>query len=145
MSTICGHDREALRWAIAYARDVWANDDTYLRELQAIDWRAKHRVRFDALSAIIDPAKLAAILAERGRELGVIIGDNYDTADLVIKALDPLGASRRDIVWCYSGKLSPEVFDYDLSLPQARAILAAWLELEDGDREGAEKALRGDV
>lgn len=38
---ICGHEREALIWALEYARDIWANDDTFLRNLQSIDWRPK--------------------------------------------------------------------------------------------------------
>ena len=114
-ATICGHEREALIWAITYARDVWANNDDSLRELQAIDWHAKHRARFDALSAIIDPAKFAAIMAETLRGLGLTVD--------VCKAIAFRGAT-----WIVVGN-DPREEDA-LTMPEARALLLQWLSYQ---------------
>lgn len=137
---ICGHERDVLIWALEYARYVWSNDDDSLRKLQATNWRAKHPARFDALSAIIDPAKLAEMLAARGREIGLAFwhGPNEprepSPTDYVLYVID-------GVIRLYS-PLSPKTWQRHYTITQARAILLQWLRLPDGAREEAERALR---
>lgn len=129
MTNLCGHDQDVLIWAIEYARDMWRDDATVLHNLQSVEWRPKNPSRFDAMSAIIDPAKLAEMLAVRGRELGLNINVEAHENGVMIRIEDGL-------------PLPPLRFR---TMASARAILLQWLQLPDGAREQAEKALRGET
>lgn len=140
-NTICGHDRDVLILALSWARDVWANDDTSLRELATMPWRAKNPARYAVIAAIIDPAKLAEMLAARGRELGLAFwhGPNEprepSPTDYVLYVID-------GVIRLYS-PLSPKTWQRHYTIVQARTILLQWLQLPDGAREEAERVLHG--
>jgi hypothetical protein len=60
-ATICGHDRETLRWALHEWRDHEHDAKLMAR---GIDFLFTSRERLVAISEAGDPAKLAAIIAE---------------------------------------------------------------------------------
>jgi hypothetical protein len=64
---ICGHDRETLQWALSYARDE-LRLETFV---QYPPWGDCLRAEYLASRDIIDPAKLAAIIAELMHGLGL--------------------------------------------------------------------------
>jgi hypothetical protein len=67
--TICGHDRETLRWALQLPEHpIRAFDALTFSEARR---RAPSDAHVAALYAAHDPAKLAAIIAELARERGV--------------------------------------------------------------------------
>ena len=121
---ICGHEREVLRWAIAQCEGRIDCDTLMGRMLITYAWATPKQDQ--ALSAVLDPAKLAEMLTERGRELGVRCAFEprwFAPVAVVVRV--------NEFLW------------RPLSMPQARAILRAWLDLGDGAREEAKKALRG--
>jgi hypothetical protein len=166
---ICGHERDALLFALNAATPANKNPTTH----SAANWkrvfdnycprqihvdpgtrmltRGTKRTDSEALGlasgyadawfAIHDPAKLAEMLAARGRELGLGFwhGPNEprepSPTDYVLYAID-------GVIRLYS-PLSPKTWQRQYELFQARAILLQWLQLPDGAREEAEKALRG--
>ena len=133
--TICGHDRDVLIWALEHA-----------------DATGDHHVSGDpmpyaiACGEVLDPAKLAEMMAARGRELGFNIinrlphDESLPFAD--IYAVCECVSIATSILWqeCIFGDVAKK-----LTMPQARAILLQWLQLPDGAREEAEKVLRGKV
>ena len=92
------------------------------------------------MADIHDPAKLAEMLAERGRELGLSIAiyDNHRRFRMsgapvvyaLLVAVDGVSIQDRD------------KRGWDLDMPQARAILLQWLQLLDGAHEEALRVLR---
>ena len=118
--TICGHERETLQWALAYAKDE-RRLDAYLCGPDA-----DKPAEYAACRAVTDPGKLAASMAREGRRFGIesLVCRKHD--DNTIEAG----------WWGHAGYLLP--------LPRARSILAAWLDLPDGAREDAERILRGE-
>lgn len=141
--TICGHERDVLIWALSWARDVWANDDTSLRELATMSWSAKNPTRYAVVNAIIDPAKLAEMLAHEGRRLGLSIAiyDNHlrfrmSGARVVYALLIIAGGF---------SIMDRDKRGWDFDVPQARHILLQWLQLPDGARKEAERGLRGEA
>ncbi len=130
--TICGHDRDALIWALEHA-----------------DATGDHHVSGDpmpyaiACGEVLDPGKLAEMLAERGRQLGLGFwhGPNEPReplpTDYVLYVID-------GVIRLYS-PLSPKAWQRQHTMAQARAVFLAWLQLPDSTREEAEKVLRGDV
>ena len=138
MTNLCGHDRDVLRWAL----ELWATVTNGGMVVYSAGTGGAKVAKANAFGDANDPAKLAEMLAARGRELGLVVG-SYHASELVIKAPSPLGKTRRNFIWCYSGKLGSEVFDHDLSMPQARAILLQWLQLPDGAREEALQVFHG--
>ena len=50
--------------------------------------------------------------------------------------------AQADVVGWYSDQCGGELWQRQYALPQARTILLQWLQLPDGDRVGAEQALR---
>lgn len=129
----CGHERDVLRWALGWhaTHSVSPND------IEWPDWARTER----ALQATADPAKLAEMMAEERRRLGLV-----DVSDSEFAA---------------QGELRVRVFGDEImmlrrleghhkmggplcSLSQARAILLVWLDLPDGDTEGALRALEGE-
>ena len=133
--TICGHERDVLIWALSWARDVWANDDTSLRELATMSWSAKNPTRYAVVNAIIDPAKLAEMLAHEGRRLGLGFwhGPNEPREPLPTDyVLYVIGG----VIRLYS-PLSPKAWQRQYTMVQARAILLAWLQLPDVPRDAS--------
>jgi len=134
--------RETLIWACSYINDIWGDDASYIQRLLDMDWRLESPIRFDALVALIDPAKLAEMIAWRGRQLGLEFwhGPNESRepspTDYVLYVLD--GCIR-----LYS-PLSPKTWRRQYTVIQARHIFFEWLQLPNGDKDAAEKVLRGE-
>lgn len=126
---ICGHDREALRRALEFANS--SNLDAVSR-----NWPRPSddgAILFD----VRDPAKLAEMLAERGRQLGLDC--------VACSTPEALAGSSERYAFCgiVAGvDIWTEFEKETYVMSQARSLLAAWLRLKDGDRKGAEKALR---
>lgn len=137
-NTICGHGRDVLIWVLSvHVRERCLMAPCELSETEAQS----------ASDAVHDPAKLAEMLAERGRELGwnTYSDDVYDmpvfpcidfTVDEGVITID---------VWRSMHDLESGKNEQRLGMPQARAVLLQWLQLPDGAREEAEKALRGET
>ena len=127
MTNLCGHDRDALSFALGlvHMSSLYAQNDP-----EVLAYRATR-----------DPAKLAEMLAARGRELGLAFwhGPNEprepSPTDYVLYVID-------GIIRLYS-PLSPKAWQRHYAIAQARAILLQWLQLPDGAREKALQVLRG--
>jgi hypothetical protein len=118
-NTICGHERSVLIWALGYPYE-----DT--ETICSPRFRYNGCPKCKALREIADPAKLAAIMAEDGKRLGLSIAIvAYGNAKPLVWELDGDGG------W--------------ISMAQARAIILDWLQLPDGAREEAETVLRGET
>ena len=136
--TICGHERNellcVLRWAVG--------DDKRDRTKVRCECGGPCCVIYNDL---IDPAKLAEMLATEGRRLGFNVCSDKTHDDVRpyvdMFAIDGRVSIAASIMWqeCFFGDIAKEH-----ELPQARAILLQWLQLPDGAREEAEKALRGE-
>lgn len=123
MTMICGHERNellcVLRWAVG--------DDKRDRTKARCECGGPCCVIYNDL---IDPAKLSAMLAARGRELGV---ERWEFAEWAGKVL-----------CCFRRKHGAKVQESDtreLEPAQARAILLQWLQLPDGAQKEALRAL----
>ncbi len=132
---ICGHDRGALIEALGYAK-FDPDDSAKLSQWQGpCDEDDTCLVQWTATQSIHDPAKLAEMLAERGRELGLGFwhGPNEPReplpADYVLYVLD-------GVIRIYS-PLSPKTWQRQCTMVQARAILLAWLQLPDVPRDAS--------
>lgn len=84
-------------------------------------------VQCDALADLHDPAKLAEMIAEEGRRLAV-----------------HMWAVKHEYLPICWGVRGDEYGGF-WRMPQARAILAALLQIHDGAREQAERILRGEM
>ncbi len=134
MTNLCGHERSellcVLRWAVL--------DDERKRTKERCECGGACCVIYNDL---IDPAKLAEMLAACGRQLGLGFwhGPNEPReplpTDYVLYVLD-------GVIRLYS-PLSPKTWQRQFTMVQARAILLQWLQLPNGAREEAERALRG--
>lgn len=140
MTTICGHDRDALIWALG----EWAGDSVYTRTGPEPLSGILTDDESAAIQALTDPAKLAELLAHEGRRLGVEVH--------LVRGYDSAPSPEPPKYWAIFATDSFVWIDYrygsgydttQYTMPRARSILAAWLGLEDGDSEGAEQALRG--
>jgi len=136
--TICGHERDVLVWAL----ELRAKTDTGGIMMYSAGTEREKSRRVDAYFDVDDPAKLSAMLAERGRELGLAFwhGPNEprepSPTDYVLYVLD-------GVIRLYS-PLGPKAWQRQRTMPQARTILLQWLQLPDGAHEEAEQALRGE-
>jgi hypothetical protein len=138
MTTICGHERDVLIWALGF-----------------VDSPAVHHCRlwesgqYNAAMDVHGPVKLAEMLAEEGRRLGF--------ATFVGRNATIRGDARRPwLVFEPGGERFPivcegEVDELDgcicmigesFTMPQARALLLAWIVLPDGDRKQAMSVLQ---
>lgn len=130
-NTICGHGRDVLIWVLSvHVRERCLMAPCELSETEAQS----------ASDAVHDPAKLAEMLAERGRELGLSCDTDFPATSCI--------EEEPTLVWqaCEAGiVLSRGDNIRKFTMPQARAILLQWLQLPDGAREEAEKALRGET
>lgn len=136
-NTICGHGRDVLIWVLSvHVRERCLMAPCELSETEAQS----------ASDAVHDPAKLAEMLAARGRELGFFVGIAVD-----MYCRGPIFGARSTSadsikVWVRPVADDPSrPFDREFTMPQARAILLQWLQLPDGAREEAERALRGET
>ena len=133
---ICGHERDVLIWALTDAKRRSAGSVATLKGL-----RQKNNYQ-QAIVDVNDPAKLAEMLAARGREIGLAFwhGPNEprepSPTDYVLYVID-------GVIRLYS-PLSPKTWQRHYTITQARTILLQWLQLPDGAREEAERALRGE-
>ena len=131
--TICGHERDVLIGALQHQAKTGRPLKT--TKLCGCGTCTTHR-------AVDDPAKLAEMLAARGRELGLAFwhGPNEprepSPTDYVLYVID-------GVIRLYS-PLSPKAWQRQYTMAQARAILLQWLQLPDGAREEAERVLRGE-
>lgn len=97
-----------------------------------------------AILDLNDPAKLAEMLAARGRELGFAYPDEHDTPpDNQINI-----GIHGEMIWVGIGNDKRKPFfmpktALSFTMPQARAILLQWLQLPDGAHEEALRVLRG--
>ena len=143
--TICGHERDVLIWALTDP-DPLNSAEREKRVIVPIGGpidfsQCVATPKQRAAVCVHDPAKLAEMLAARGRELGLAFwhGPNEprepSPTDHVLYVID-------GVIRLYS-PLSPKAWQRQYALPQARAILLQWLQLPDGAREEAERALRG--
>jgi hypothetical protein len=132
MSTICGHDREALKWALSKPGSVagyWSAED-----------EGQGYPKANALREVHDPAKLADLLVARGQELGLSIqlrllvqdGEWPDFEILYFPNEHVATASPK--IGFYDRKAGK---NWDLTVTQARALLATWIELQDGSKDAA--------
>ena len=147
MTNLCGHDRDVLIWALT-STGRWPEFVAGLLEpspgLPVYTQRVLREFlapkREPTLRAIHDPAKLAEMLAERGRELGLPCDTDFPATSCIEE--DPTLVWRaRDV----GVVLVRDDSIREFAMPQARAILLQWLQLPDCAREEAEKALRGET
>jgi hypothetical protein len=118
MTTLYGHERETLLWALRAGE--WPAFNWADRGLQA---------KWDAHEAVTDPAKLAELLAEALRERGIVAASLSRDGRCIIAFVDTQGNTRRR----------------EPDLPQARALLLRILTLPDGaTAEDATRAISGD-
>ena len=146
MTTLCGHERDALIWALT---DPDSLNNAEREKLVIVpiggpvDFsQCVATPKQRAAVCVHDPAKLAEMLAERGRELGLSIAiyDNHRRFRMsgapvvyaLLVAVDGVSIQDRD------------KRGWDLDMPQARAILLQWLQLLDGAHEEALRVLRGE-
>ena len=133
---ICGHERRVLAWALTDAKRRSAGSVATLKGL-----RLKNNYQ-QAIVDVNDPAKLAEMLAARGREIGLAFwhGPNEprepSPTDYVLYVID-------GVIRLYS-PLSPKTWQRHYTITQARAILLQWLRLPDGAHGEASRALRGE-
>lgn len=122
MSTLCGHERADLEWALRMTMAPTVVVSSGLRSGKTAKGKA--------MDAIHDPAKLAELMAEelRRRAVGVWLGPNEERApehgDVVMYAF---GKSVR----AYS-PLGPGSWERQWTLPQARAALLRLMQLPEG-------------
>lgn len=122
--TICGHDRETLK-----------------RLIERLDGAKEPPARFGRKSdyaaedALLDPAIVAKMMAAEGRRLGFVV-ECLDGID-VPGGMMTYGLG---IIW---REQAIEIDGMSFDMPKTRAILRAWLDMADGDSEGALRALQG--
>ncbi len=115
---------------------------------RAAIWSDGHRVFED----VHDPAKLAEFLVSESRRLGLEAGlrlrEHKDGEPLVypwefLHFPNPSVPNAKPGIGICPNHWDVDVPERDLNMPEARAALAAFLQLSDGDTAGAEKILRG--
>ena len=137
MTNLCGHDRDVLRWAL----ELWATVTNGGMVVYSAGTGGAKVAKANAFGDANDPAKLAEMLAARGRELGLAFwhGPNEprepSPTDYVLYVID-------GIIRLYS-PLSPKAWQRHYAIAQTRTILLQWLQLPDGAREEAERVLHG--
>jgi hypothetical protein len=135
MTTICGHKRNellcVLRWAVG--------DDECDQTKVRCECSGPCCVIYNDL---IDHAKLAEMLAEEGRRLGLSLAI-YDDYWRFRMSGAPVVYALLIIVGGFS-IMDRDKRGWDFNMPQARALLLQWFQLPDGAREEAQRALRGE-
>ena len=140
MTTLCGHERDALIWALRLAYAMPRSAQASYRPPNPMP---DELARIQAVDDIHDPAKLAEMLAARGRELGLSIAI-YDNHRRFRMSGAPVVYALLIVASGFS-IMDRDKRGWDFDMLQARAILLQWLQLPDCAREEAEKALRGET
>ena len=138
MSTICGHDRDVVGLGIKILA-LSDNATAYADQIER-DHNASGRIK-SVIRDIIDPAKLAEMLAARGRELGLSIAI-YDNHRRFRMSGAPVVYALLIVANGFS-IMDRDRWGWDFDMPQTRTILLQWLQLPDGAREEAERVLHG--
>lgn len=125
MTTICGHEREMLTWALQVAIKETILDMSGIAIF--VQSLGSQLPAIAALAAIGDPSKLAELLTHQGKLLGLYVECEAREKGVTIRTDDGLPLP----MYCFR------------TMPSARTLLAAWLALPDGACEDAEKVLRG--
>lgn len=139
-NTICGHNRDVLRMAL---EDLAHVDSGTIVELARIpealpEWR-------NAVLDLIDPAKLAAMMAWELRRLRVGVMHRGVAAKL---SYPMVIVDHNERVVRVQVQLTHEsdVIDVGVTtMSQAHVLLLQWMQLPDGAREKAERVLRGEL
>lgn len=138
MTNLCGHDQNkllcVLRWAVS--------DDARGRTKARCECGGPCCVIYNDL---LDPAKLAEMLATEARRCGYVIGHDPLYGDAPdFEAVEEIMAGDGWMVWFRHCPERPQLRRV-CGLSQARAILLQCLQLPDGAREEAERILRGET
>lgn len=143
MTTICGHERDVLIWAI---------DELHRHSFENVKLVAQHMGdECFALAAcdVVDPAKLAEMLAHEGGRLGfaTFVGRNATIRGNVCRpwlVFEP-GGERFPIV-CEGEVDEPDgrirMIGESFTMSQACSLLLAWIVLPDSDRKQAMSVLQ---
>ena len=137
MTNLCGHDRDVLRWAL----ELWATVTNGGMVVYSAGTGGAKVAKANAFGDANDPAKLAEMLAARGRELGLSIAI-YDNHRRFRMSGAPVVYALLIVANGFS-IMDRDRWGWDFDMPQARAILLQWLQLPDGAREKALQVLRG--
>ncbi len=155
MNTICGHDRSALVAALKWSAQEYVKPHMFA-ELAAF---ADEPIA-SCFVAICDPAKLAAMVAEEGRRLGLWSrvdtwheGAYSPTLGKVVRTKSHWVVVFDNPATCISDhndrECIPDICEHygvdinSTTMSKARAIFLQWLQLPDGTRDEAEQVLRG--
>lgn len=152
MTTICGHERESLRNRLitSQLRDEDLDIDGVLEcHLNILIGSVRDPAWLEAYAAncvaidvdIHDSAKLAEMLAHEGRRLGF-------GGMVVLPGLSAAPNYPKAVVWLHCDLVAVEIGTFHSGpkrMPEARRLLLQWLQLPDGSREEAERALRGEA
>lgn len=128
MNTICGHDREAVLWALVNYETAVVH-----RPAHGIDGAPrKVRERIEAHDAVSDPAKLAELMAEelRRRDVDVIAEPVEQPPNNHLQ-----GNRHAFIIWHWHNDLliQPHTGNgFRLTMPQARATQLRLMQLPEG-------------
>ena len=132
-NTICGHGRDVLIWVLSvHVRERCLMAPCELSETEAQS----------ASDAVHDPAKLAEMLAARGRELGFFVGIAVD-----MYCRGPIFGARSTSadsikVWVRPVANEPSrSTDCDLDMPQARAFALALLDAPNATAQDIERMI----
>ena len=135
---ICGHARALLRWALLLAIEV----DQGKTRIETRSSGGRWAPRPVVYQSVHEPAKLAAIIAERGQKLGFFVGIAAD-----IHCRSPIfGAKSTDAksikVWVRPVANEPSrSTDCDLDMPQARAFALALLDAPNATTQDIERMI----
>ena len=137
MTNLCGHDRDVLRWAL----ELWATVTNGGMVVYSAGTGGAKVAKANAFGDANDPAKLAEMLAARGRELGLSIAI-YDNHRRFRMSGAPVVYALLIVANGFS-IMDRDRWGWDFDMPQARAILLQWLQLPDGAREEALQVFHG--
>jgi hypothetical protein len=135
MTTICGHERDVLIWALGCEYDDLSSCGCESPKCQA-------------QLAIDDPVKLAALIAEVGMSLGLsirlrlLVGDGEWPDFEILYFPNEYAPTVQPKLGFYDRTMGK---NWDVGMERARSILLQWLRLPNGAREEAERVLRGET
>lgn len=144
-NTIGGHNRDALIWALTEFERRNESERFVFRMMAAFTpLFLEMPAAGPCVTAIMNPAKLAEMMAEEGRRCGLSIQSHYDDADYD-------GESAKDYVLFagVSSAIMAHRFNWEepqrLDHAKVRRILLQWLQLPDDAHNEAERVLRGET
>lgn len=158
MSTICGHEREALIWLLSERERLGVQGFTILRaHAQAVPSSLAYPDMAPFVDDVDDPAKLVKMLTEEAKRLGVDDGDRGNTSAVWFSFAwfkDGIEVSR--FSWIFPRNeygirgICSDTWRWSfpsiksITLPQARKLLSKWIQLPNMARKEAEQALRSE-